>query len=147
MEGKAFLNTAQKLTQIRDEPALRSAVSRAYYAVYNCCIRLLEEFGIHFDKDYPAHEKVYQYLRNSAIAEIETTADDLRLLRKRRNMADYDMASKEFQSHLLCQGDVVRAQGIILQIEKHSKEPLRTQLRKGLRDYHAKINPKSSERS
>jgi hypothetical protein len=97
MEGKAFLNTAQKLTQMRDEPALRSAVSRAYYAVYNCCIHL--------------------------------------------------MISKEFQNHLLCQGDLVYALAIILQIEKYSKEPHRAQLRNGLRDYHAKINPSTHKNS
>jgi hypothetical protein len=129
---------------MRDEPALRSAVSRAYYAVYNFCIHLLGEFGIHFDKDYPAHEKVYLYLKNSAITEIATTADDLRLLRKRRNLADYDMTSKEFQNHLVCQGDVARAHGIILQIENYSKEPFRTQLKNGLRAYHAIISPSSS---
>jgi len=144
MEGRAFLNTAQKLTQMRDEPALRSAVSRAYYAVYNFCIHLLGEFGIHFSKDYPAHEKVYFYLKNSAITEIATAADDLRVLRKRRNLADYGMASKEFQNHLACQGDIVRAQGVILQIEKYLKEPLRTQLKNGLRAYHAIINLSSS---
>lgn len=31
MEGKEFFELAQKLVQMRSEPALRSAISRAYY--------------------------------------------------------------------------------------------------------------------
>lgn len=141
MEGKAFLNTAKKLAQMRDEPALRSAVSRAYYAAYNYYIPLLRELGFKFSKDSPTHEKLYQYLNNSAITEIEAAADDLRLLRKRRNFADYNMESTEFQNHIACQFDLARAQTIISQIEKYQKEPFRTQLKNGLREYDAKINP------
>ncbi len=85
---KHFSILQKKLVQMRDEPALRSAVSRSYYAAYNFCIQLLDELGFHFGKDSPAHEKVYQYLNNAGITEIEATADDLRLLRKHRNIAD-----------------------------------------------------------
>ena len=140
MEGKAFLRIAKKLVLMRDEPALRSAVSRSYYAAYNCSNQLFGELGFHFGKDSSAHDKVYAYLNNSAIKEMVVVADDLRYLRKRRNSADYDMKSKEYQNHIDCQLDVARAQAVILQIEKYAKEPLRTQLKNGLRAYHAIIN-------
>ena len=141
MEGKAFLEIAQKLAQMRSEPALRSAVSRAYYAAYNCCIQLLNEPGFKFEKGAPAHEKVAQYLSNASVDEIKTAAESLILLRKRRNQADYNMQTTDFQNHIICQLDLVSAQAIISQIEKYSHEPLRAQLRNGLREYHAKINP------
>jgi len=35
----------------------------------------------------------------------------------------------------------------LVQIKKYSREPFRTQLKNGLHEYHAKINPKFSERS
>jgi uncharacterized protein (UPF0332 family) len=140
MEGKEFFTLAQKLVQMRTEPAFRSAVSRAYYAGYHCCLQLLREFGFQFSKDASAHDKLAAYLNNAAIDEIQVVADTLWHLRRRRNSADYNLSSKEFQNHIDCQIDLVRAQSIILQIEKHSQEPLRTQLRNGLRDYHAKIN-------
>ncbi len=44
MEGKDFFELAQKLVQMRSEPALRSAISRAYYAAYHCCIKLLSDY-------------------------------------------------------------------------------------------------------
>ena len=147
MEGKSFFTIAQKLAQMRNEPALRSAISRAYYAAYNCCIQFLEVCGFQFEKDSPAHEKVYQYLHNAGFADIEAAARALNILRKRRNRADYNMTSTEFQDHITCQGDLASAQTVILLIEKYSHEPLRTKLRNGVREYVAKISssPSSSQ--
>jgi uncharacterized protein (UPF0332 family) len=140
VEGKEFFELAQKLVQMRSESALRSAISRAYYAAYHCCIQLLREFGFQFSKDASAHDKVAAYLNNAGITEIQFASKELGYLRRRRNHADYDLASAEFQNHINCQLDLARAQSIILEIEKYNQEPLRTQLRTGLRKYHAKIN-------
>lgn len=141
MEGKDFFEFARKLVQMRTEPALRSAISRAYYAAYHCCLQLLRALGFQFGKDSSAHEKVAAYLNNSAITEIELAGKELNYLRRRRNHADYDLALKDFQDHIACQADIARAQAVILQLEKYSKEPLRTQLKNGLRAYDAIINP------
>ena len=141
MEGKEFFELAQKLVQMRSEPALRSAISRAYYAAYHCCIQLLRELGFMFSKDSSAHEKVAAYLNNAAISEIEFAGKELNYLRRRRNHADYDLILKDFQDHIACQLDMARAQAIISQVEKYSHEPFRTQLKNGLREYLSKINP------
>lgn len=141
MEGKAFLEIAQRLSSMRMEAASRSAVSRGYYAAYNCCIQFLRELGFRFEKNASSHEKVYQYLHNSGIAEIKSSVRMLRDLRQHRNEADYDMSSTKFQNHITCQWDIVHAQGIIAQIEKYHNEPHRAQLVTGLRDVHAKIHP------
>lgn len=141
MEGKEFFELAQKLVHMRAESALRSAISRAYYAAYHCCTQLLREFGFQFSKDSSTHGKILAYLNNAGITEIEFAGKELNYLRRRRNHADYDLDSKEFQNHIDCQLDLARAQAIILQIGKYSREPLRTQLRNGLREYHVKINP------
>lgn len=102
MDGKDFLDVAQKLSQMHVEAALRSAVSRAYYSAYNCCIQFLRELGFRFGKDTPAHEKIYHYLNNCGLAEVEATAKILNRLRKHRNEADYDMASTKYQNHVEC---------------------------------------------
>lgn len=140
MEGKEFFVFAQKVVQMRTEPALRSAISRAYYAALHCCGQLLRELGFQFSKDASVHDKISAYLQNSTISEIKTVGDNLFHLRRRRNSADYDLNSKEFQNHIDCQLDLARAQIIISQMEKYRREPLRTQLRNGLWEY-AKINP------
>ncbi len=140
MEAKTFFTFAQKLVQMRDEPALRSAVSRAYYAAYHFSIGLVREIGFQFEKGAPAHEKIYQYLRNTQMQDAVSAANDLKLLRKRRNEADYELDSSEFKDHISCQIDLARAQLIISQVEKLAREPLRTQLTNGLRKYHAQIH-------
>jgi uncharacterized protein (UPF0332 family) len=114
MEGKEFFALAQKLVQMRSEAALRSAISRAYYAAYHCCLKLFRELGFQFSKDSSAHEKVSAYLSHAVVTEIEFAGEELNYLRRRRNHADYDLASKEFQSHIACQLDLARAQAIIL---------------------------------
>ena len=141
MEAKTFFTFAQKLAQMRDEPALRSAVSRAYYyAAYHFSIGLVREIGFPFEKGAQAHEKIYQYLRSTQIQDAVSAANDLKLLRKRRNEADYELESNEFKDHVSCQIDLARAHLILSQIEKLSREPLRSQLAGGLREYHAKIH-------
>ncbi len=140
MEAKTFFTFSQKLVQMREEPALRSAVSRAYYAAYHCSIGLVRELGFSFEKGAPAHEKIYQYLRNTEVQDAIAAANDLKLLRKRRNEADYELDSGEFKDHIACQIDLARTQLVISQIEKFSREPFRTQLANGLRAYEAKIH-------
>jgi hypothetical protein len=76
MEAKAFFSFAQKLVQMREEPALRSAVSRAYYAAYHSSIGLVRELGFSFEKGAPAHEKIYQHLRNAEVQDAVTAAND-----------------------------------------------------------------------
>ncbi len=140
MEAKAFLALANKLTQMRDEAALRSSVSRAYYAAYNSGIALVRQLGFPFEKGAPAHDKLYQYLNNIPISEVVDLANSLKALRKHRNEADYDMESPTFRNHSFCQLNVARAQIAVSQIEKFSQEPLRTQLRNGLQEYQTQIH-------
>jgi hypothetical protein len=45
MQGKEFLAVALKLAQMRSEAAIRSAVSRTYYAVFNVGRQLLNDLG------------------------------------------------------------------------------------------------------
>ena len=59
MEGKEFIGVAQKLVQMRSEAAIRSAISRAYYATFITGRELLLELGFSLPKDASAHEQLY----------------------------------------------------------------------------------------
>ncbi len=139
MEGKAFLDFAKKLLPMRHEPALRSAVSRGYYAVYNCAVQLLLDLGFRVDQSAQNHEKIYFDFNNSGIEEIKDMADLLIYLRRRRNDADYNMMTNEFIDHRKCEADIWQAQFIISVLERYAKEPLRAQLKNGILEYHRKI--------
>jgi uncharacterized protein (UPF0332 family) len=139
MEGKEFLNVAQKLTQMRSEAAIRSAFSRVYYAVFNTGSKLLAELGFVLPKDAAAHEQLYQRLNNSGISEIVKIADVIKDWRKKRVRADYDMINRDFQSHLECELDLARAKLMIVQLENCYQQPLRSQLKDGIQEYERKI--------
>ena len=139
MEGKKFLTVAQKMLQIRSEEATRSAFSRIYYAVFNTGAKLLNELGFDLPKDGTAHERLYQRLNNSGISATEEIAAWLGDLRQRRTRADYDMDSREFQSHKSCEFYLVRAILVITQLENCYQQPLRNRLKDGIIKYERKI--------
>ncbi len=139
MEGIAFLDFAKKLLPMRIEPALRSAVSRGYYAVYNCAVQLFFDLGLRVDQSAQNHEKIYFDFNNSGIEEIKEMADLFIYLRRRRNDADYNMITSEFIDHRKSEADLWQAQYIISVLERYAKEPLRTQLKNGILEYHRKI--------
>lgn len=77
-----------------DEALRRNAISRAYYYAFNKAVQRIEQKdrnarrdGTYRDKD--AHGRVANYFEARAGAN-QTIADNLRVLRKKRNLADYD---------------------------------------------------------
>ncbi len=139
MEGKEFLDFAQKMLQFRSEAAIRSAISRIYYAVFNTGKTLLNELGFVLPKDAAAHEELYRRLCNSGLSDIQETANWLFDMRRKRISADYDMLSHDFQSHKSYELDIARAKLTIAQLESYSKIPLRNQLKDGIKEYERKI--------
>jgi hypothetical protein len=49
MDAKDYLDLARKLAQMRTEAALRSAISRSYYAAFHFCRNLVESLGFPFE--------------------------------------------------------------------------------------------------
>jgi uncharacterized protein (UPF0332 family) len=58
MEGKDFLNVARKFCESPHEEERRTAVSRAYYALFNHVKRSLELKGIPVRRNAEAHEQL-----------------------------------------------------------------------------------------
>jgi len=86
-----YLVLAEELVLRRDdEAALRSAVSRAYYAVFCRARNRLRQEGAHIPKTGKAHTVVWNRYREAAEEcrrSIGTTGDRLR---RSRNKADYN---------------------------------------------------------
>lgn len=138
MLGQKFLDIAKKLLPMRTEAALRTAVVRSYYASFNCAAQLLLDLGFPMSQSAVDHEKAYYDLKNCGIAEMEELAKILYQLR-RRNEADYKMSSKDFLDHLACEFDLANAKLMVAEIERFYHEPLRTQLKNGILEYHRKV--------
>jgi uncharacterized protein (UPF0332 family) len=139
MEAKDYFDLARKLAQMRTEAAIRSAISRGYYAAFHTAKKLVEGLGFHLPKDAAAHDKLFYLLNNAGIKSAEDVAKLLSDLRRHRNLADYDFEQKNMQTYQDCQYDLVRVADIFSFSENHSSEPLRSELKKGIAGYIQKV--------
>src|SRR5581483_8948418 len=77
-----------------DEAALRSAVSRAYYAAFGMASIRMRIDGKHVPAGGDAHQVLWNYFESSSDRFRRKIGADGRRLRWRRNQADYDAAAK-----------------------------------------------------
>jgi uncharacterized protein (UPF0332 family) len=94
MNPRRFLEVATRLVEQKGSGEFRSAISRAYYAVYNVAVAFLE--AMEFRKastDY--HVTLQQMLLNSADPEFEKIGSDLNDLHRKRIRADYFMSDPD----------------------------------------------------
>jgi uncharacterized protein (UPF0332 family) len=91
MIGREFLNTARHLAGRGNEADSRSAVSRAYYAVFHVVRDLLSALRFQTPRADRAHKYLYYRLNNCGEPSVENAAVLLDNLRSLRNHADYDL--------------------------------------------------------
>ena len=88
MIPRLFLTLAEDLAQRGGPAECRTAISRAYYAVFNTAERFLERMGFHRPKRDP-HIVLRQRLLNSGAAEYIRIGSDLKEFHHDRVQADY----------------------------------------------------------
>ena len=93
---KDFLRLAKELAYKSDEASLRTAISRAYYALLLNGREIVEErFGYRVPRGPEAHREVPRMLRrigiNNNIEDFITLAREIKSLRIVRREADYDI--------------------------------------------------------
>lgn len=82
-----YFALAKSLQSTPTEASLRSAISRAYYALFNLAHKVVEGRGHEFPKYSNKHEAVYYYF---SLNNEPSIASKLESLRKLRNTSDYD---------------------------------------------------------
>ncbi|HEY1378041.1 MAG TPA: HEPN domain-containing protein [Gemmataceae bacterium] len=91
MNGRDFLATTRHLAGRGTEADWRSAVSRAYYAAFHVTRDLLASRRFRTPQADRAHNYLYVRLNNCGEPAVQQAANQLKTLRNRRNMADYEM--------------------------------------------------------
>ena len=87
-DGREFLRLAMELaSRPSDEAAARSAVGRAYYAVFHVGRGFVEASGEELRRGPVGHRQLAQLLAGASTA----VTQDLERLRQLRNSADYDV--------------------------------------------------------
>lgn len=103
MNGVEFLNFAKTLLESNEEAALRTAVSRSYYATFHLVKEALISAGITVSKDPSEHRRLVHYLREggrtAGISDANRYGDLLNDLRTFRNEADYDLHLTKFNKN------------------------------------------------
>lgn len=107
MDPEEFLALAERwlVPEVVDEPTRRSAVSRAYYAVYGVIAGEVERRVARMPRG-AVHDLLVQFLRNSSSPGAEVLAETVGDLRDRRVEADYrlDRSGPTLAAARLCVG-------------------------------------------
>ena len=134
MDGKDFLGVSKRLCESDYEADRRTSVSRAYYAFFNH-IKAILKAKISLPNLAEAHELMRQYLHNSGMEEAKDIANNLSTLRTKRNEADYNMLSIDFDKNN-CVLSYKRAAVCIQKFDEIDHKSLIA----GIKEYLAKIH-------
>ncbi len=108
MLPRQFLELAKQLAEGSSAAEFRSAISRAYYAVFNSGEEFFERMELRRPKgDY--HVILQRRLLNSADPHLEGVGSRLGSLHTKRVLADYKMADKTVESQQSARAAVQRA--------------------------------------
>jgi hypothetical protein len=142
MEGTDFLAVARHLVgREHDEAALRSAVSRAYYAAYSHARQVLVRLGFQqFHRAARDHGKVRRYLENCGVADIARQGQALGDLHTDRIHADYHLEDQKFRSANNAALGILCAEQIISCLSHCDSGSQKQRVTDGLRHYAETVN-------
>jgi hypothetical protein len=98
MDPADFISLALKLSASSGEAERRSAASRAYYGAFHVARRFVTSCGIVFSSSAETHDKLPYCLESSQHDSLLEVSRQLKLLRRARNVADYDLDDSRFTS-------------------------------------------------
>lgn len=96
MNPDDFLVLAVRLSASSGESERRTAISRAYYAVFHKARVLVEGCGIVCPPTAEVHDKLARCLQNAQDADLAMIGDKLNMFRSVRNTADYRLNEPKF---------------------------------------------------
>jgi len=125
MDAHHFFALAESLARsAKSTPAIanhdavcRSAISRAYYAVFLLTREFVDELGIDARHIPNPHANIEQALRNSGSLTLDRLANTLRSLAIDRTDADYDLRSGNVETIAKVEAVIESARVAILQLD------------------------------
>lgn len=139
MNPREFQELAKKLAN-GDSPAeFRTAVSRAYYSVFNVGAELMKGMGFPIPESPSGHGELEYRLSNSKHIDVEKVGSQLADLRSRRIHADYRLERKEVETRKNAQAVVQQASGMIIVLDRCCTGPDRPKVVEGIREYLGKL--------
>jgi uncharacterized protein (UPF0332 family) len=133
-----FLAVSKYLAARGTEAEWRTAVSRAYFAVFHVARNLMEDLGFVVPRADPAPGYLWKRLSNAGDAQVQQAGARLNGLRGDRNQADYDLP-RTFHMGTI-RALIQRAEQAIQILEAAAHEPTRSQIRDAMKLYEQQIN-------
>lgn len=130
-----FQLLATRLVQGSFPAELRTAINRAYYAVYNVSVEILEEMGFSRNTGTVTHKLVQNRLSNSGVPELVRVATQLSDLYSRRLQADYHLHKRQVESQATAKALVYQADRMIDTIKKCCSGSRREEVMKAIRSW------------
>ena len=103
MPPQDFLDLAKRLASESSEVSWRSAISRAYYAMFHEVRNKLASWGFMIRQSDQAHAGLTRRLLHSGNDSLVSLGEFLSDLKRHRNYADYDLRRPVHQSDALVQ--------------------------------------------
>src|SRR5580693_5937170 len=95
MSPEEFLTLGEELVERNTPACCRSAISRAYYGVFNAVGQLMRDSGLHLTEGSAEHGKVWQDLLNCGVQDLVKAGSQLGELHGMRIKADYRMQFRQ----------------------------------------------------
>ena len=134
MDPKQFQYLASGLAEHgTSEPQFRTAVSRAYYAVYNVAINLLKEMDFTISGKFDTHVVMRRHFNNSGNTELKRAAEKIKDLKTKRQHADYELNRTDIEKQHNAKAHVKSAGRVIETLENQCYGENREQIIKNIK--------------
>lgn len=127
MTGRDFLGLAKDLLNSDYESALRTSVSRSYYAIFHHVKTIFVSSRIRLKNEAQDHGTMAHYLESSDLPEVRYIGQKLKDLRAERNDADYDLAKTKFNKNT-CTLQYLLAKSLCDKLDSLDQTKLKTSL-------------------
>ena len=140
MDPREFHRLASQLVGGTTPAEFRTAISRAYYAVYNVAVQILEEMGFRINRGPAGHGEVQNRLGNSGETEVMKIGSQLTDLHSRRIHADYRLDRTDVENEKTVRTLVEQAGRMIRTLDGCRSSPRRAQIIAAIRDWERKVS-------
>lgn len=142
MNPRDFHQLASELCQGNRAVNFRTAISRAYYAVYNVGFEILSGMGFRLSTGSAGHGDVRNRLSNSGEEQIVSIGSKLSTLESMRIKADYKLDRKDVENPKTAQAIVRQVEEIIQTLDTFCSGPDRDSIIRAIKEWEQKIYDK-----
>ena len=140
MNPRDFQTLAGELITKTSPACIRTAISRAYYSVYNVGVELLRDGGFEVKEGPSGHGDVGYKLSNSGSEDLKQVGSQLSDLHNKRIKADYRLANTKIENHKSAQAVVQQAMKMIRTLDRCFSGPDRGEIIEAIKVYSERIS-------